>query len=195
MGQEIVVVSGLPRSGTSLMMQMLESGGAEVVTDSVRTADKDNPKGYYELEQVKTIQRDASWLPAMRGKAFKMVSQLLYDLPSSEAYKVLFLERDLDETLLSQENMLTRLGRAAAPRDRIRQAYTVHLERLHAWLPLQGNMAALRVCYNALVERPHAEAGRVADFLGGGLDVGRMADTVDLSLYRNRKAPGAARPA
>jgi hypothetical protein len=195
MGPEIIVVSGLPRSGTSLMMQMLERGGVEVVTDGVRAADADNPKGYYEFERVKTIRRDASWLPGVRGKAFKMVSQLLYDLPSSERYQVLFMERDLDEMLLSQEKMLTRLGRAAAPRDKMRQAYALHLERLHAWLPLQGNMTVLRVRYNELVEQPREQAARVGGFLGGGLEVERMANTVDLSLYRNRKAPGAARPA
>jgi len=105
------------------------------------------------------------------------------------------MERDLDETLRSQDKMLTRLGRAAAPREQIRQVYMLHLERLYAWLPLQGNMAVLRVGYNDLVERPGEQAGRVAAFIGGGLDVGRMANTVDLSLYRNRKAPGAARPA
>jgi hypothetical protein len=195
MGQEIIVVSGLPRSGTSLMMQMLERGGVEVVTDSVRTADADNPRGYYEFEPVKAIKRDASWLPGLRGKAFKMVSQLLYDLPSSEWYRVVFMERDLEETLLSQEKMLTRLGRAAAPRDKIMQAYMLHLERLHAWLPLQGNMSVLRVDYNKLVERPRDQAARVGEFLGGGPDVERMANTVDRSLYRNRKAPEAARPA
>jgi hypothetical protein len=193
MAQEIIVVSGLPRSGTSLMMQMLDSGGVPVVTDNVRTADTDNPRGYYEFEQVKTIQRDASWLPAMRGKAFKMVSQLLYDLPSSETYKVLFMERDLDETLLSQEKMLTRLGRTAAPREQMLRAYTLHLERLHAWLAQQEHMAVLRVGYNDLVERPREQAGRVAAFVAAGLDVERMAKAVDQSLYRNRKAPGAAR--
>src|SRR6516165_1289807 len=107
---EIVIVSGLPRSGTSLMMQMLDHGGVPVVTDHIRSADTDNPKGYYEFEQVKTIKRDTSWLPATRGKAFKMVSQLLYDLPPGETYRIIFMERDLDEVLLSQEKMLTRLG-------------------------------------------------------------------------------------
>src|SRR5579864_8247467 len=106
MDAEIIIVSGLPRSGTSLMMQMLDNGGVEVVTDNVRTADTDNPRGYYEFEQVKTIKRDTSWLPATRGRAFKMVSQLLYDLPPSEAYRIIFMERDLEETLLSQEKML-----------------------------------------------------------------------------------------
>ena len=188
MAQEILVVSGLPRSGTSLMMQMLEAGGVEVVTDRVRSADADNPRGYYEFEPVKTIQRDSSWLPAMRGKAFKMVSQLLYDLPSGERYKILFMERDLDETLRSQEQMLARLGRTAAPREQMVRAYALHLERLHAWLALQGNLAVLRVGYRDLLERPREQAERVAAFVGAGLDVERMAGAVDPSLYRNREA-------
>src|SRR5262245_48410061 len=139
MGPEIIVVSGLPRSGTSLMMQMLDSGGVEVVTDHVRTADTDNPRGYYEFEQVKKVKQDASWLPATRGKAFKMVSQLLYDLPASERYRVIFMERDLDEMLASQEKMLTRLGRTAAPREEMKRSFTLHLRRLYEWLGRQSH--------------------------------------------------------
>jgi hypothetical protein len=190
MAAEIIIVSGLPRSGTSLMMQMLDHGGVAVVTDNLRTADADNPKGYYEFEQVKAIKRDTTWLPATRGKAFKMVSQLLYDLPPAETYRILFMERDLEEVLLSQEKMLTRLGRTPAPRDAIRAAYSVHLERLHEWLRRQGNMTVLRVRYNDLVERPREQAERVREFLGGKADVGRMARAVDPSLYRNRKTAG-----
>ena len=116
MDAEIIIVSGLPRSGTSLMMQMLASGGLKTVTDNVRTADTDNPRGYYELEKVKKIKDDASWLPETRGKAFKMVSQLLFDLPPNERYRIIFMERDLDEMLVSQEAMLQRRARAAGPR-------------------------------------------------------------------------------
>jgi hypothetical protein len=195
MDQAIIIVSGLPRSGTSLMMQMLENGGVAVVTDRIRFADPDNPRGYYEFEQVKTIKRDASWLPAMRGRAFKMVSQLLYDLPPSETYRIVFMERDLEETLLSQEKMLTRLGRIAAPREQMKRALTLHLERLHEWLSLQGNMEVLFVRYNDLVEQPREQTERVGEFIGGNLDVGAMVKTVDLSLYRNRKASGAMGPA
>ena len=118
MDAEIIIVSGLPRSGTSLMMQMLASGGLKTVTDNVRTADTDNPRGYYELEKVKKIKDDASWLPETRGKAFKMVSQLLFDLPPNERYRIIFMERDLDEMLVSQEAMLQRRARAAGPRRR-----------------------------------------------------------------------------
>ncbi|OYV85360.1 MAG: sulfotransferase family protein, partial [Planctomycetia bacterium 21-64-5] len=115
MDTEITIVSGLPRSGTSLMMQMLDNGGIQVVTDGSRTADVDNPKGYYEFEKVKAIQRDTSWLAEARGKAVKMVSQLLYHLPGDERYRIIFMERDFDEMLASQEKMLARLGRPAPP--------------------------------------------------------------------------------
>jgi len=190
MASEIIIVSGLPRSGTSLMMQMLDGGGVEVVTDNIRTADTDNPRGYYEFEQVKTIKRDTTWLPATRGRAFKMVAQLLYDLPPSETYRIIFMERDLDEVLRSQERMLTRLGRTPAPREEIRRAFAIHLERLHEWLRRQGNITVLGVCYNDLMERPQEQGERVRDFLGGTADVEGMVKAVDPSLYRNRKAAG-----
>jgi hypothetical protein len=191
MHPEIIIVSGLPRSGTSLMMQMLASGGVEVVTDAIRSADTDNPRGYFEFERVKKIKEDKSWLPAVRGKAVKMVSQLLYDLPADERYRILFMERDLDETLVSQEKMLQRLNRPAAPREQIRHAYLLHLERLHAWLERQTNLAVLRVRYNDLVEQPHDQARRVSEFLCGAADVEDMVRAVDASLYRNRKTPTA----
>jgi hypothetical protein len=190
MTQDIIVVSGLPRSGTSLMMQMLDNGGVEVVTDHVRAADTDNPRGYYEYEQVKAIERDTSWLPATRGKAFKMVSQLLYHLPSSEAYRILFMERDLDEMLLSQEKMLERLGRTPAPREAIKRAYGQHLDRLHEWLSRQRHMTLLRVHYRHLIDQPREQAERVREFLGGAADVEKMVQAVDPSLYRNRKPAG-----
>lgn len=188
MNAEIIIVSGLPRSGTSLMMQMLDNGGLEVVTDRLRSADTDNPRGYYEYEQVKKIKHDKSWLPAMRGKAFKMVSQLLYDLPLSETYRILFMNRDLDEMLDSQEKMLARLGRPAAPREQIKAAYLLHLERLHAWLERQPNFTVLRVNYNDLIERPTEQAERVRAFLDGHVDVAGMVKSVDPTLYRNRRA-------
>jgi hypothetical protein len=190
MDNAIIIVSGLPRSGTSLMMQMLAAGGVEVVTDHVRTPDTDNPRGYYEFERVKKIKQDASWLPEARGKAVKMVSQLLYDLPPSEKYRIIFLERDLDEVLVSQEKMLERLGRPAAPREAMKRSFLVHLERLKEWLRRRPDVEVLRVAYHDLLERPVKEAERVSGFLGGAADAERMAGAVDPSLYRNRKVPG-----
>jgi hypothetical protein len=189
MNSDIIIVSGLPRSGTSLMMQMLDNGGVPVVTDNIRTADTDNPRGYHEFEKVKRLKQDASWLPLTRGKAFKMVSQLLYDLPASERYRILFMERDLDEVLRSQEKMLERLGRSAAPREQIKASYLLHLERLHQWLSRQPNMAVLRVSYNELVAQPRPQAERVSHFLGTQVDIEGMLRAVDPTLYRNRKDP------
>ena len=188
MDSEVIIVSGLPRSGTSLMMQMLHNGGVEVVTDNVRSADVDNPRGYYEFEKVKKIKEDASWLPETRGKAFKMISQLLYDLPPSERYRVIFMERDPDEMLLSQEKMLERSGRRSAPREEIKRSYTLHLTRLNEWLGRQRHIEVLRVSYNDLMEHPERESQRVGKFLDGKADPERMAATVEPSLYRNRNS-------
>jgi hypothetical protein len=166
---------------------MLDVGGVEVVTDNIRTPDTDNPKGYYEFEKVKTIKRDTTWLPATRGRAFKMVSQLLYDLPVGETYRIIFMERDLEEVLRSQEKMLLRLGRTPGPREQIRRAYEVHLERISEWLGRQRSMTVLRVNYHDLLQRPSEQAERVGEFLRRKLDVANMVTTVDTSLYRNRK--------
>jgi hypothetical protein len=189
--QEIVIVSGLPRSGTSLMMQMLDQGGVEAVTDRQRTPDVDNPRGYYEFEIVKKIKEDASWLPETRGKVFKMVSQLLYDLPASETYRIVFMRRDFDEMLASQEKMLARLGRPIAPRDEIKRAFTQHLQKLFAWLEKQPNMHVLFVDHHDLVAEPAAQVARINAFFGGRLDEPRMIAAVDPSLYRNRKGETA----
>jgi hypothetical protein len=190
MNAEIIIVSGLPRSGTSLMMQMLDQGGLPIVTDNIRTADTDNPRGYYEFEQVKKIKQDVSWLPATRGKVFKMISQLLYDLPPTERYWVVFMERDMDEMLRSQDKMLERLGRKGAPHEQIKRSYNLHLEKLRDWLRQQRNIELLYVSYNDLVSQPREQAERVSEFLGGKADVERMVQAVDPALYRNRKPAG-----
>src|SRR5262249_11399973 len=115
-------------------------------------------------------------------------SQLLYDLPPGETYRIIFMERDLDEVLQSQEKMLARLGRAAAPREEIMRAYALHLERLHAWLARQENMVGLRVSYNDLVEQPRGRAEGGGECLGGRVEVEGMVKPVDPTLYRNRRA-------
>ncbi len=186
MNSEIIVVSGLPRSGTSVMMQVLHAGGIEAITDRIRAADTDNPRGYFEFERVKKIKGDAAWLPQARGKAFKMVSLLLYDLPATERYRIIFMDRDMDEVLDSQEKMLRRLGRPAAPRDEIARAYRLHLTRLFRWLDGQPHIVLHRVRYADLVENPAAVVTGVREFLGGRLEAA-AADAVDPSLYRNRK--------
>ncbi len=188
MNSEIIVVSGLPRSGTSLLMQLLNTGGIEVVTDNIRTPDIDNPRGYWEFERVKKTKQDPSWLPDVRGKAVKMVSQLLYDLPATENYRIIFMQRDLDEVITSQEKMLARLGRPAAPRADITRAFMMHLTRLHNWLAEQANMFVLPVSFAEMVSHPEQGIVRIDEFVGGRLNVEAAVGTIDPHLYRNRKA-------
>lgn len=184
---EIIIVSGLPRSGTSLMMQMFAAAGVEPVTDRCRAADADNPRGYFELEAVKRLKQESAWLADARGKAVKVVSQLLFDLPATERYRIVFMERDLDEVLASQETMLARLGRPAAPRERMRAAFQAHLRQVNAWLEQQPHIALLRVPYPALITDPQHMAREISQFLGGTVDASAMAAAIDPSLYRNRK--------
>jgi hypothetical protein len=191
--QPIMIVSGLPRSGTSLMMQMLDRGGIEILTDRLRTPDLDNPRGYCEFEQVKKIKSDQSWLPNARGKAVKMVSQLLFDLPATEQYQVIFMERNLDEVLASQEKMLSRLNQVAGPQDQIRNAFEIHLQRFWKWVRNQPHVSILSVSYNQLMDDTRRQAERVHEFLGELGDIDGMISAVDGTLYRNRAGGGTVR--
>ena len=183
----LTIVSGLPRSGTSLMMKMLETGGMEVVVDNVRTADVDNPRGYYEFEPVKQTKNDASWIAPALGKAVKMVYLLLLDLPPDYEYRVVFMRRNLDEVLASQKTMLDRLGKAS-PLDDAKMAalFRDQLAKFDAWSKTRPNLKLLDVSYNAAMTDPAPIAAEVNRFLGGGLDVDAMIRTVEPSLYRNR---------
>ena len=183
----LTIVSGLPRSGTSLMMKMLETGGMEVLVDNVRTADVDNPRGYYEFEPVKQTKSDASWIAPAIGKAVKMVYLLLLDLPPDHDYRVVFMRRNLDEVLASQKTMLDRLGKAS-PLDDARMAalFRDQLARFDAWAKGRPNLRLLDVSYNDAVADPAPVAAEVDRFLGGGLDVAAMSAIVEPSLYRNR---------
>jgi hypothetical protein len=184
---EVVIVSGLPRSGTSLMMQMLDQGGIPAITDQIRVSDRDNPKGYFEFEPVKATKKDSSWLPKARGKSVKMVSSLLYDLPATQTYRILFMERNLDEVLASQEAMLRRLNRPVAQTEPMKTSFQIHLKRLFEWLPQQKQMAVHVVNYNRLIRDPETECRPINAFLGGILSIESMVAAIDPSLYRNRK--------
>jgi hypothetical protein len=187
----ITVVSGLPRSGTSMMMQMLERGGLEPLTDHEREPDEDNPEGYYELERVKALpEGETDWLDRARGRAVKIVSALLHHLPEDHTYRVLFMRRDIDEVLASQRKMLERQGRAEEAEDgeELRRQFLAHLEDVQAWADERSDLAMLTVDYNAIVDDPRAQLRRVDAFLDhASLDVEAMADVVDPDLYRQRK--------
>ena len=187
MEDTVTIVSGLPRSGTSMMMRMLSAGGIEVVVDDVRKADADNPVGYFEFEQVKKTREDASWLAGAGGKAVKMVSKLLYDLPARYRYKVIFMRRNMEEVLKSQRKMLERRGVQDASNDEdMARFFRKHLADVEEWLRAQPHMDVLYVDYGEAVAEPAKSARAVNAFLGGRLDAGRMAAAVDGSLYRNR---------
>ena len=189
----LTIVSGLPRSGTSMMMRMLESGGLPVLIDEIRTADDDNPKGYYEFEAVKKTKQDASWLADSEAKAVKMVYRLLYDLPTDRSYRVLFMRRDLTEVLRSQQAMLERNGATDAISDQqMEQLFRTELDAFYAWETKQDAIQLIDVNYNQLLADPRSELETINDFLGGGLDVDAMRAVVDPSLYRNRGTQTAA---
>jgi hypothetical protein len=185
----ILIVSGLPRSGTSMMMKMLESAGVPVLTDNIRTADQDNPKGYYEFEQVKQIKDDKTWLPEAQGKAVKMVAGLLKHLPADYAYKIIFMQRDMDEILASQRQMLIRRGEAheGISDDRMGTLFRRHIEQVQAWLATQPNIEVLYVHYGKVLAEPVVQAERINRFLGNNLDVNKMVEAVDPNLYRQRQ--------
>lgn len=184
----ITIVSGLPRSGTSMMMKMLEAGGLPALTDGLRAADTDNPEGYYEFERVKKIREDKSWLPSARGKAVKMIYALLYDLPGGYDYRVLMMRRNIDEVVASQARMLERSGRPGAnlPPDKLKAVFAQHLRKIDDWLRTQPDFAVLDVDYNAMLTEPGPGIESVHAFLGAGLDTQAMADVVNPALYRNR---------
>jgi hypothetical protein len=185
----VIIVSGLPRSGTSMMMQMLEAGGIDILSDGERVADDDNPKGYYELEAVKKTKDDSSWLEAAEGKAVKMISQLLLDLPSSHDYRILFMRRDLKEILASQQKMLERRGggdSASFDDAEMEAIFTKHLKQVEDWVASQAGMHCLDVGHAEALEKPRDIAGQIAAFLERDLHLDRMAAVVDGSLHRNR---------
>jgi len=190
-GDEIVVVSGLPRSGTSMMMKMLEAGGLQVTTDGVREADLDNPKGYYELERVKNLEKetDKSWVVESRGKVLKVISHLLEELPDDCFYRVIFMRRDLEEVIASQNKMLDRRGE---PRDetgdeKMIQLYRNHLRKVELILEQRPNFELLDVGYRQVIDEPREQAARVAKFLGLKIAPDQLASAVDRRLYRNRQ--------
>ena len=186
---QIAIVSGLPRSGTSMLMKMLEAGGMQVLTDNIREADEDNPKGYYEFEKVKQIEHDKSWLQDAEGKGVKMVSRLLQHLPPDYTYKVVFMRRRMEEILASQRKMLIRRGEPSdkVSDEQIAALFRKHLKRLKTWLDGQPNFEVIYVSYNKVLANPVEQARSVSQFFDGALDVESMVNVIDPKLYRQRK--------
>jgi hypothetical protein len=184
----VTVVSGLPRSGTSMMMQMLEAGGVPLLYDAARAPDEDNPRGYFEYEPVKRLARDASWLPLAEGKAVKVVYSLLRYLPPGRDYRVVFMTRPLKEVVRSQRVMLGRLGTAGSTLDddTLAAVFEGQLGQLDRWLEAQPGISVLRVRHLDAIRAPERVAASVNHFLGGTLDEPAMAKAVDSRLHRQR---------
>ena len=192
--EPVTIVSGLPRSGTSLMMQMLAAGGLPPLTDASRAADPSNPRGYLELEAVKRLRTDRSWLPQARGKAVKIIHLLLPELAAASAegdfrFRVLMMRRPVAEVVASQRAMLARQGKASAsvPDAQLEKLFLDQLTRVERWLEGRTEFRVLTVHYPELVAGPAGTAAAVNAFLGGGLDEAAMTRAVDPALYRERK--------
>ena len=182
------IVSGLPRSGTSAAMQMIVAGGIPALTDGQRTADDDNPRGYYEFERVKALRADKAWLDQAQGKVVKVIHLLLTELPADRPYRVVFMERDLREVVKSQATMLARAGKpgGALPPERLMAIYEQQLAQVRGWLAARPQFAVLAVRHAEMVRDPAGAAKAVAAFLGGGMDEAAMAAAIDPTLHRHR---------
>jgi hypothetical protein len=185
---EIVIVSGLPRSGTSMLMKMLEAGGIPPLTDHIREADEDNPKGYYEFERVKQLETDKDWLPEAHGKAVKIISFLLPHLPPDFRYRIVFLRREIKEVLASQRQMLIRRGEEPdkTPDERMEMLYAKHLKQVENWLANQPGADTLYLHHHEVIADPTGAAESIRAFLGGTMDTTAMGAVVDPSLHRQR---------
>ena len=190
-GDDVIVVSGLPRSGTSMMMKMLDATGLSIMTDHERTADEDNPKGYFEYERVKDLkdETDKSWVRDARGRVLKVISHLLEDLPDENAYRVILMRRDFDEIIASQNKMLDRRGEDNPIADaEAKESYIRHLVDVRFMVRKRPNFELLEVHFTQALEAPQTFVSDVNTFLGGALDIDSMMTVVDPDLYRNRKA-------
>lgn len=180
---EIIVVSGLPRSGTSLMMQMLKAGGIELLTDEIRASDVYNPKGYFEYQPVKNLARENNWLELAKGKAVKVIVHLLKFLPPDYNYKIILMERNMTEIIPSQQKMLGK-DPAIYPIG-IAQSFEKELEKANIWADKEPNVKMLKISYNELLIQPEPEIDKIINFLGKDLNRGKLIENIDQQLYRN----------
>ena len=183
----IIVVSGLPRSGTSMMMQILEAGGVEILTDNLRSPDSDNSKGYYEYEKVKNLHKDNYWLKKCQGKTIKIVSNLIKNLRSDMEYKIIFMERDITEVLSSQSKMLKNAGLNDSSSDmELKNIFLNHIKEIKIWLQNQTHMEILFVNHKDCIYNSEFVCQDILRFLDMNLNYEEMVKVVDVTMYRNR---------
>ena len=193
--ERITIVSGLPRSGTSLMMSMLQAAGLPLLTDETRAADEDNPRGYFELDAVKRTRKDNKWVEDAAGKAVKVIHLLLYDLPPDRSYDIIIMRRDMREVVASQRKMLKRRSAPGAKLSdqQLRHALERQLIQVTAYLNRNKNFRVLAVDYNDLLEKPAEQSARVLAFVESEESPETVSAVIDQSLWRNR-APGQVSP-
>jgi len=186
--KNVIIVSGLPRSGTSMMMKMLAEGGLSAVVDSLRQADEDNPNGYFEIESSKSLKDgEKKWLYDAQGKVVKVISYLLEFLPDDLSYDIIFMEREIGEILASQQKMLMRRNETSMLSDVEMEAqFREHLRAVKYWTARKPNMRILFVKYSEMVNAPETLCQSIVDFLEMPLDLKAMQSVPSQSLYRNR---------
>ena len=182
----VIIVSGLPRSGTSMMMQILDAGGLTILTDEARKADDNNPKGYYELEKVKKLTQKNDWLPEADGKVIKVIAHLLKFLPNNIDFKIVFMQRDIYEVVASQQKMLGKKDDAFPVA--IATAFENELKKVDVWQKKEPNVELLYMNYTDIIANPFEEIEKVNEFLNYQLDMENAIKAVDPDLYRNKKA-------
>jgi predicted AlkP superfamily phosphohydrolase/phosphomutase/tetratricopeptide (TPR) repeat protein len=189
--ETITVVTGLPRSGTSMMMQMLVAGGVTPYTDGRRQADEDNPRGYFEHEDAARLHRETAWIPQARGKVVKVVAHLLPYLPSGQRYRVVFLHRKMEDVIASQSAMLTRLGRGGArlTSAALQRAYTRQLLEVQRWIQRTPGIEVIAIGYETALADPQGAGARLANFVGEPFDAEAAARAVEPVLRRQGLAP------
>lgn len=172
-----------------MLMAMLQAGGLPLLTDEVRAADEDNPKGYFEFERVKKLkQGDLGWLKSAVGKVVKVISYLLVELPDGFRYDVVFVSRRLSEILASQRRMLERSGEDPdkADQDDLLEILRRHLKHVQWWLDDQPNVRVVHIDYNKMLTSPDEEIRKLVAFFDQPMDARAMEAVIDHDLYRQR---------
>lgn len=186
----VIIVSGLPRSGTSMMMKILEAGGIPPLTDGVRKADGNNPNGYYEFERVKNLREgDTGWLPDARGKAVKIISPLLPYLPAGYDYHIVFMQRNIREILESQQKMLVSRGLepTSVDDDDMAVLFQKLLKKTEMWAKSTDGVQSIIMDYNLILSDPDFHLRELNRFFGGILIINSMKNAIDVGLYHQRQ--------
>ncbi len=186
---EIVVVTGLPRSGTSMMMQMLVAGGIQPYIDDTRQPDESNPKGYFESERVKKLPYLNNWIGECEGKVVKVVAPLITYLPQGFNYRLVYMTRNLEEIVESQTAMLDALNREGGnlTPEKFRELFASQTRSLGYLLKLNG-ISYCEVSYHDTIQSPRTTADQICRFLNFDLDIDAMVTAVDPQLYRQKKS-------